>query len=342
MQQHALQQRALQQQMAMVQEATLPQQQQQQQVYMMLSGPGSGELPTAGYAHEQLQFQSDQQLLQLQQQLGMLQLPAHHQQQQAVLQHQQHMQLQQLSLQQQQLVPQQQLLPIAQQPQQQQYLVMQHPPQQQQQQQVAALAVSYLPSDVQPPAGNSSFITNELPNRAQAYNSLLLDAGPGMITIRHQRPPQQQLALAGGAPSVALHMPAAAAAGVSSELLLPGFACPHAPLLQPQPQQSWAPLVQQHVLRSSAMEPMQQQQQQQLGGMLLPGMLHSGSSAASGSAGSSNFALGMPCGATAGDHGVSAAAAAGLAPQAVLSPHESTSSTLGQFNMHAIGRSWGL
>jgi hypothetical protein len=68
-------------------------------------------------------------------------------------------------------------------------------------------------------------------------------------------------------------------------------------------------------------------------------MLHSGCSAASGSASSSNFALAMPGGINAQDP---AAAAAGLAPQAVLSPHANNSSSMGQFSLHAIGKSWGL
>jgi hypothetical protein len=312
MQQHALQQRALQQQMAMAQEAALPQQQQQQQqMYMMLSGPGSSGLPAAGYAHDQLQLQSDQHLLQIQQQLGMLQLPVEQQQHQEVLQQQQPMQLQHIPLQQQQqqlqqqpLVLQPQLHPLeqqvslGQQPQQ-QYLPVQQLPQQLQQQYqpqlVAAPDVSYLPSYVQPLAATPGIIS-ELPNQAPAWNGLLIDVAPGMITIQHQRLPQQPLVLQGGTPTAGLHMPAAGAAaagaGVSSELLLPGMACPHAPLLQPQPQQSWTPLVQQHVRRSSALEP----QPPALGTMLLPGMLHSGSSAASGSASSSTFALPMPGG----------------------------------------------
>jgi hypothetical protein len=346
MQQHALQQRALQQQIAMAQQAALPQQQQQQQMSMMLSGPGSGGLPAAGYAHDQLQLQSDQQLLQLQQQLGMLQLPMDQQQQQVVLQHQQSMQLQQIPLQQQpfvlqpQLRPLEQQLSLGQQPLQ-QYLPMQEPPQQLQQQYqpqvVATPVVSYLPSYAQPLAGAPGLL-GEIPNQPQAWNGPLIDVSPGMISIQHQRLPQQQLALPGGTPTMGLHMPAAAAAaaGVSSELLLPGMACPHAPLLQPQPQQSWTPVVQQHVRRSSALEP----QPPQLSGMLLPGMLHSGSSAASGSASSSNFALAMPGGINAQDP--AAAAAAGLAPQAALSPHANDSSSMGQFSLYAIGKSWGL
>jgi hypothetical protein len=76
--------------------------------------------------------------------------------------------------------------------------------------------------------------------------------------------------------------------------------------------------------------------------MLLPGMLHSGSSGASGSASSNNIALQLPGGLTGHDPGNAAAVAAGLGAQAVLSPHANGSGSMGQFSLYGVGKGWGV
>jgi hypothetical protein len=189
----------------------------------------------------------------------MLQLQAEQQQQQQLaLQHQQQLQLQHMPLQQlqqpsalqAQLRPLDPQLPLTQQPN--QYLAVQ----QQQQHQLAG-AASYLTSYAQPLPGNPG-IVSVLPAQNQSWNSNILEATPGMSLLQQQHQPQQPVMLAGDAANAGLHMPAGVGGPASSDLLLPGMACPHAPLLQPQPQQSWAPLLQQHVRRSSALEPQPQ------------------------------------------------------------------------------------